>query len=246
VKKAALQSLGFCVFLYALIYGTAGLKGSERFEDPILHVFLTGGLTLLCVGLLVARDEKPLAALKLERAPLLKTVGFGLLGVVGVYALNAAVTLTYLLATGGIQEKVAQKADWAFGLASIPLMWVIPLTMFVGFYEEVAFRGFLLRRLDAALGDRVADQRRRLVWAAVISGLIFGGLHGYQGVMGVLQTSAVGIALGLLAAWRGSTWPGIVAHFTIDAFGLFALKVLRPAAEVALKKLQASGLDAGM
>jgi hypothetical protein len=29
-----------------------------------------------------------------------------------------------------------------------------------------------------------------------------------------------------------------VTHFTIDAVGLFALKVLRPAAEEALKKIQ--------
>ena len=241
MRKAALQSAGFCVFLYALIYGTAGLKGSERFESPLLHVFMTGGLALLLVALLVARDEKPLESLKLQRAPLGKTVLFGLAGVLGVYLLNAVVTLTYLLASGGIKEKVAQKADWAFGLANIPLVWVIPLTMFVGFYEEVAFRGFLLRRLDLALTEQVADQRKRLVIAAVLSGLLFGGLHGYQGVMGVLQTSVVGIAIGLLAAWRGSTWPGVVAHFTIDAFGLFALKVLRPAAEAALAKLQSDG-----
>jgi membrane protease YdiL (CAAX protease family) len=244
VKKAALQSAAFAVFMYALIYGSAFFTGEARFANPISHVFLTGGLALVAVALLVRRDEKPLASLKLERVPFGKTVLFGLIGVVAVYALNATVTITYLLLTGGIQAKVEQKAEWAFGLASIPLVWVIPLTMFVGFYEEVAFRGFLLRRLESALGEKVPDEKRRLVWAAVISGVLFGGLHGYQGVMGVLQTSAVGIALGLLAAWRGSTWPGIVAHFSIDAFGLFALKVLRPAAEEALKKL--SGADGGM
>lgn len=238
MKRAAVQSAAFVACLYALIYGSAGFKGAERFESPILHVFITGAVALLLVGVLVRRDERPLASLKLERAPLGTTVLFGLLGVVGVYALNAAVTLSYLLVSGGIREKVTQKADWAFGLANIPLGWVIPLTLFVGFYEEVAFRGFLLRRLDAALGGRIPEEKRRLVWAAVLSGVLFGGLHGYQGVMGVLQTSAVGIALGLLAVWRQSTWPPIVAHFTIDAFGLFALKVLRPAAEEALKKLQ--------
>lgn len=238
MRRAALESAAFVGFLYALIYGTAGLKGAERFENPVLHVFITGGLSLALVGFLVRRDARPLASLKLERAPVVPTVLFGLLGVLGVYAVNAAVTLSYLLVSGGLKEKVTQKADWAFGLAEIPLGWVIPLTLFVGFYEEVAFRGFLLRRLDVALGERIPLEKQRLVWAAVLSGLLFGGLHGYQGVMGVLQTSAVGVALGLLAVWRGSTWPPIVAHFTIDAFGLFALKVLRPAAEEALKKLQ--------
>jgi membrane protease YdiL (CAAX protease family) len=39
----------------------------------------------------------------------------------------------------------------------------------------------------------------------------------------------VGIALGALAIARGSIWPCIVAHVSIDTFGLFALHVLRPA-----------------
>lgn len=237
-RRAALQSAGFAGFLFLFIYGSALLAGGERFENPLGHVFITGTVALLAVALFAARDPRPLVSLGLERIRWWKAVLFGLLGVAAVYALNAVVTLTYLAIAGGVREKVEQKADWAFGLASIPWWWVLPLTVFVGFYEEVAFRGFLLRRLDVALEGRVGDPRRRLYWAAVLSGLAFGGLHGYQGLMGVLQTATVGVAFGLLAVWTRSTWPPILAHFTIDAFGLFALKVLKPWAEEALKSLQ--------
>jgi membrane protease YdiL (CAAX protease family) len=244
VKKAALQSAAFITFMYALIFGGAALSGGDRFANAIQHVFLTGTLVLLVVGLLVSREPSPLASLKLERAPFGKTVLFGVLGFVAANVVGAVVTTTYLLLAGDLQAKAAQKMEWSSGLAAIPLGWVIPLTLFVGFYEEVAFRGFLFPRMQLALSGRIPDSRRRLIWSAVITGVFFGGLHAYQGIAGVLQTVAVGTVLGLLAGWRASTWPAIVAHFSIDAFGLFALKVLVPMARETLKKL--SGADGGM
>lgn len=237
-RRAALQAAGFLAFMYALIYGGSALLGDDRFASPVLHVFLTGGLTLLVVAALVARDGAWRDGLGLLPAPLWRTVGSGLLGVAFVYAVNVAVSVPYLVATGGLQARVAEKAGWAFELAKIPLGWVLPLTLFVGFYEEVAFRGFLLRRLEASLRPRGLSERARWVLAAALSGVAFGGLHGYQGTLGLLQTSAVGVALGLLAAWRRSTWPGVVAHFTIDAAGLLMLRVLAPWAQAVLERLK--------
>ncbi len=61
-----------------------------------------------------------------------------------------------------------------------------------------------------------------------LTALCFGAGHGYQGVLGVLQTTGAGIALGALTVWRKSLWPAIAAHLAIDAVGLLALKALQP------------------
>ncbi len=52
--------------------------------------------------------------------------------------------------------------------------------------------------------------------AAVVSSAVFGVLHSYQGVLGMLRTAVMGgvLAWGFLAS--GSLWPGIIAHTLID------------------------------
>ena len=72
--------------------------------------------------------------------------------------------------------------------------------------------------------------------AVVVSGVLFGAGHGYQGLLGLVQTSAVGIAFGALTVWRRSLWPAVIAHLTMDTFGLVALKFLKPAIEELAKK----------
>jgi membrane protease YdiL (CAAX protease family) len=67
--------------------------------------------------------------------------------------------------------------------------------------------------------------------AVLVSAILFSAGHAYQGKLGLVQTSVVGVVLGALAVWRGSIWSCIVAHVAIDTFGLFAIRVLGPALE---------------
>jgi membrane protease YdiL (CAAX protease family) len=104
------------------------------------------------------------------------------------------------------------------------------IALLVLFWEETVFRGFLLGRLRASIpvaGPRGAPCRRDAL-AVVVAALCFGAGHGYQGVLGIVQTTSAGLVLGTLAVWRQSLWPCIGAHLAIDAFGLVALKALRP------------------
>jgi len=58
--------------------------------------------------------------------------------------------------------------------------------------------------------------------SVLLTSAVFGVLHGYQGVLGILRTSAMGgmLAWGFLAS--GSLWPAVVAHTLIDlAAGLW-------------------------
>ena len=53
--------------------------------------------------------------------------------------------------------------------------------------------------------------------AVVVSALVFGVGHWYQGAMGVGVTALLGIALGALTLYHRSVWPAIMAHGFFDA-----------------------------
>jgi len=87
------------------------------------------------------------------------------------------------------------------------------LSVAAGFGEEIAYRGYSLSMLAPMLG---------VPGAAVVTSLVFGVLHGYQGLLGIVRTGVMGgmLAWGFLAS--GSLWPPIVAHALIDlAAGLW-------------------------
>jgi membrane protease YdiL (CAAX protease family) len=79
-----------------------------------------------------------------------------------------------------------------------------------GFCEELIFRGYLTRQFSAWTGSRV--------WAIVLQGIVFGLAHGYyQKLMVVIVIQ--GWLLGLLAYWRKSLRPGMLAHGLQDGIG---------------------------
>ncbi len=82
------------------------------------------------------------------------------------------------------------------------------LSLAAGFGEEIAFRGFAIPGLVLLTGSPW--------WAALISSVAFGVLHGYQGWLGVARTGAMGFVLAAVFILSGSLWPGIVAHIALD------------------------------
>jgi uncharacterized protein len=89
------------------------------------------------------------------------------------------------------------------------VVW-LGLSATAGFCEELTFRGYLTRQFSAWTGSRV--------FAIVLQGVVFGLAHGYYGkVMVVIVVQ--GWLLGLLAHWRKSLRPGMLAHGLQDAVG---------------------------
>ena len=235
--RANLQAIGLLVVFYGYLYGNALLAGPEaKFANPVVSVFTTGGLMLLVVALLVFRDTDWRSSLGLQRRPLWETLAFGGVGLVMAYAVNIVLVLGFTAVRGSMASQAADKAKWASKLGDLPLAWVLPLALFVGLWEEVVFRGFLLGRLRVAFSAVEGSPRSRTVMAIAVGGILFGAGHGYQGLLGLVQTSAVGMALGALTVWRKSLWPAVIAHLSIDTIGLVALKVLKPLVDELAKK----------
>ena len=226
------QAMGLLILFYSLTYGGGVLIGGmhEHPEALILSALALGTLMLLAVVLFVWHDASWRESLGLLYQPLGSVLGWSLLGFMGTYFMNVVLVSAYLTARGNLEALTAHKATWLGRLAEMPAEAILPLAAFVAVWEETVFRGFLLGRLRASW--QVPDTRRaalrRDLLAIVLTALFFGAGHGYQGVLGLAQTTVAGIALGTLAVWRKSVWPAIGAHLAIDAFGLVMLKTLKP------------------
>lgn len=88
--------------------------------------------------------------------------------------------------------------------------WFVGVALSAGICEEVIFRGFLIRYVDALpIGIGIGG-------SIVIAALIFGLDHGYQGVRGFVVTTVVALVLSALFFLAGSLWLPMVLHAAID------------------------------
>jgi membrane protease YdiL (CAAX protease family) len=95
------------------------------------------------------------------------------------------------------------------------LVWV-PLALSAGFCEELVFRGYLQRQFQAVTSSAGL--------AVVFQAIVFGVGHLYQGLAPVALITLYGVLYGLLAAWRKSLRPGMIAHAWSDIFGVIIFR----------------------
>jgi membrane protease YdiL (CAAX protease family) len=94
-------------------------------------------------------------------------------------------------------------------------LW-IAVSISAGISEEITFRGYFQRQFGALTGSK---------WGAVcLQAVLFGMGHGYQGVQAMAKIAVFGALFGVLAIWRGSLRPGIMAHALTDILsGIFGI-----------------------
>ena len=90
------------------------------------------------------------------------------------------------------------------------ILWCL-MSLTAGFCEELTFRGYFQHQFSALT--------RSAMGGIVLQGIAFGAAHGYQGWKLMLSIAVFGTTLGLLAQWRRSLRPGMIAHFVQDAMG---------------------------
>jgi uncharacterized protein len=94
------------------------------------------------------------------------------------------------------------------GFAEVTL-WIL-LSISAGIGEEIVFRGYLQKQIQAVTGSVAA--------AVILQGAIFGLAHTYQGWKQVIVIAALGILYGALAAWRRNLRANMLAHAWSDIF----------------------------
>jgi len=95
----------------------------------------------------------------------------------------------------------------------------IALSVTAGICEETIFRGYLQAQFMALTKSAPAG--------IILSAVIFGAAHAYQGFRMTILIALYGAMFGILAHWRGSVRPGMLAHAWQDSLNGVLATVMR-------------------
>lgn len=103
------------------------------------------------------------------------------------------------------------------GNGKLLLVWLLPIWTIVAFGEEIIGRGFIINRLLVVL-ERTFNPS---LLAIVLSAVIFGSVHFYQGIAGVVDNTCTGIIFGALYLNQGrNLWSNVLAHGFVDSVAI--------------------------
>jgi CAAX protease family protein len=146
---------------------------------------------------------------------LLIAAGFWL---AAVAVLGAGAKLMHLDEAGKFDSMRQQVGFLIPGTTLELLVWCCVSTT-AGICEEIIFRGYLQRQFAAVT--------RSMFAGLLLSALVFGAAHGYEGGPRMLLIGVYGLMFGLLAWWRKSLRPGMIAHAWHDAISGAVLRLLK-------------------
>lgn len=96
-------------------------------------------------------------------------------------------------------------------------VWVV-----VVFLEEIIFRGYMM----GDIAELIGTSKAALAVNLVLTSILFGLAHWYQGRSGALSTGIIGTLLGVLFIASGfNIWLPILTHAVIDTVGLFLIYI---------------------
>jgi membrane protease YdiL (CAAX protease family) len=113
-------------------------------------------------------------------------------------------------ASEGLHREFRSKVEQASALLpqdSRELSYFSLVSVTAGVCEEVLFRGYLMWYLSAFLG---------IAPAILLSSVLFGLAHLYQGKKGILQTGIVGLVFAILYVVTGALWAPMLIHALVD------------------------------
>ena len=150
-------------------------------------------------------------------------------------------TLLALFVAGGLlpiviaawKKLMGRPRKYASAEALKSMAWFLPATwverrwfgyvcVTAGICEETLFRGFLLHYLHAF------PWSLNLTLALLVSAIIFGLQHLYQGVAEAIQSGVIGLLMGVLFLLTGNLLTPMIVHAALD---LRMLVILRPPTE---------------
>jgi membrane protease YdiL (CAAX protease family) len=87
--------------------------------------------------------------------------------------------------------------------------WFVFLSITAGICEELLFRGFLIWYFETLTNT---------FFAIILSSILFGIAHSYQGVKGIIRSGSFGLILALITIWTDSLLIPIFIHIAGDIY----------------------------
>jgi membrane protease YdiL (CAAX protease family) len=130
---------------------------------------------------------------------------------IGIAAAFWLVSAGLLLVLGWLLRVAGHHPNMEYILphGGVELTVWIALSITAGICEETVFRGYLQRQFMGLTKSVPAG--------ILLSAVAFGAAHAYQGIRLVILIALYGAMFGILAHWRGSVRPGMIAHAWQDS-----------------------------
>lgn len=181
---------------------------------PVL--FISALATVALTWAILRRRRQPWASVGLTRRGWGVGVVMGLVATGAAYLLIGAALMVMTLINPTVMEQMNRNAtNLITALPPMSPLTMAILSVTIGFYEELLFRGFLMTRLRRCVGGWVP--------AVVLSTALFTFLHAsVQLGPALVFISLLSLVLSVVTIWRRSLAPAIVAHSAFD-FSQFML-----------------------
>jgi uncharacterized protein len=135
-----------------------------------------------------------------------------------ILVLGAGAKMLHLDQAGKF-DSMRQQLGFLIPSTTLELLVWFCLSTTAGICEEIIFRGYLQRQFAAITLSMLAG--------VLLSAVVFGAAHGYEGGPRMLLIGIYGLMFGLLAWWRKSLRPGMIAHAWHDAISGAVLHLLK-------------------
>jgi len=107
------------------------------------------------------------------------------------------------------------EGDFIAVLSVIPVIWIS-----AAFGEEIIWRGYLMRQFLRFFGSSSVS----IALNILLLGVIFGYMHSYQGITGMIITGIIGMIIGFIYYKRNyDLWFTIAVHGYFDTIALLVL-----------------------
>jgi membrane protease YdiL (CAAX protease family) len=100
------------------------------------------------------------------------------------------------------------------------LFWILMSWTLAAFGEELVYRGYFMHRIS----DIFKNERAGVIIAVILSSILFGSGHLYQGLSGMISVAMFGLMFALSYYLSGrNLWAPILAHGITDTAGFIMI-----------------------
>lgn len=93
------------------------------------------------------------------------------------------------------------------------LITLFQVWLIVAFFEEFVYRGYILQQFERLF----LKSRNKVIFAVILSSIVFGFAHSYQGTTGIIFSGLIGFILGLIFYFNNKNlWLTILIHGLVD------------------------------
>jgi membrane protease YdiL (CAAX protease family) len=188
------------------------------FTYQSLHTIVRSAGMIALILFIIHRSGEPPRVFGLVRLQKFKDPFAGL-GILVLTNVGYRITWYFLFATLGRQA--ASRLGYHNSIFAAPsgqfaLSLLAVSSIANGCAEELVCRAYLLSRFEQLLGSTV------LAW--LLSSLLFGSYHIYQGIGGFVAITTIGLIYGAIFCAIRRIWPIAIAHALQDFISILALK----------------------